>query len=148
LSTLRNMMRSFPSTYSPSVIQTRALSAPLASPLRYVTQKSSPVFMARSFKKLRKILFFLRRDLSVFYKDCVKEKRSKMSSIQLVSVISLIWQHVSTSRCHLQAKSMKHMKAIFLPGPFIYRGTRWRSWLRHCATSRKVAGSIPDGIFH
>ena len=31
------------------------------------------------------------------------------------------------------------------------RGTRWRSWLRHCATSREVAGSIPDGvtgIFH
>ena len=31
------------------------------------------------------------------------------------------------------------------------RGTRWRSWLRHCAISRKVAGSIPDGvigIFH
>ena len=30
-------------------------------------------------------------------------------------------------------------------------GTRWRSWLRHCATSRKVAGSIPDGdigVFH
>ena len=31
------------------------------------------------------------------------------------------------------------------------RGTRWRSWLRHCATSRNVAGLIPDGfigIFH
>jgi hypothetical protein len=30
-------------------------------------------------------------------------------------------------------------------------GTRWCSWLRHCATIRKVAGSIPDGvigIFH
>ena len=29
--------------------------------------------------------------------------------------------------------------------------TRWRNWLRHCATSRKVACSIPDGvvgIFH
>jgi len=25
-------------------------------------------------------------------------------------------------------------------------GTRWRSWLRHCATSRKVASSIPDGV--
>ena len=25
-------------------------------------------------------------------------------------------------------------------------GTRWRSWLRHCATSRKVAGSIPDDV--
>jgi len=31
------------------------------------------------------------------------------------------------------------------------RVTRWRSWFRHCATSRKVAASIPDGvikIFH
>ena len=30
-------------------------------------------------------------------------------------------------------------------------GKRWRNWLRHCATSRKVAGSILDGvigIFH
>ena len=25
-------------------------------------------------------------------------------------------------------------------------GTRWRSWLRHCATSRKVAVSIPDSV--
>jgi hypothetical protein len=32
-----------------------------------------------------------------------------------------------------------------------YRGTRWRSWLGHYTTSRKAAGSIPDGvieIFH
>ena len=30
-------------------------------------------------------------------------------------------------------------------------GTRWCSWLRHCARSQKVASSIPDGvtgIFH
>jgi hypothetical protein len=26
------------------------------------------------------------------------------------------------------------------------RGTRWRIWLRHCATRWKVAGSIPDGV--
>ena len=26
----------------------------------------------------------------------------------------------------------------------ILGGTRWRRWLRHCATSRKVAGSISD----
>ena len=25
-------------------------------------------------------------------------------------------------------------------------GTQWRSWLRYWATSRKVAGSIPDGV--
>ena len=32
----------------------------------------------------------------------------------------------------------------FLPGEF--GGTRWRSWLRHCTKSRKVAGSIPDCV--
>jgi hypothetical protein len=26
------------------------------------------------------------------------------------------------------------------------RGRRWRGWLRNCATSRKVAGSITDGV--
>jgi hypothetical protein len=25
-------------------------------------------------------------------------------------------------------------------------GTQWRSWLRHCTTSRKAGGSIPDGF--
>jgi len=28
----------------------------------------------------------------------------------------------------------------------VVRGTRWRSWLRHCPKSRKIAGSIPDGV--
>jgi hypothetical protein len=27
-----------------------------------------------------------------------------------------------------------------------YRHQQWRSWLRHRSTSRKVAGSIPDGV--
>jgi len=33
----------------------------------------------------------------------------------------------------------------------VQRGMRWCSWLRHCATSQKTVGSIPDGvigIFH
>ena len=30
---------------------------------------------------------------------------------------------------------------------YTWRGTRWRSWLRHYAANRKVAGSIPDGVF-
>ena len=41
---------------------------------------------------------------------------------------------------------IKFISVLLLNG-----GTRCRSWLRHCATSRKVAGSIPDdvtGIFH
>jgi hypothetical protein len=31
--------------------------------------------------------------------------------------------------------------------PYFLSGrTGWHNWLRHCGTSRKVAGSIPDGI--
>ena len=40
---------------------------------------------------------------------------------------------------------------VFQLYPLIIGGTLWRSWLRHYATSPKVAGSIPDGvtgIFH
>jgi hypothetical protein len=40
---------------------------------------------------------------------------------------------------------------VFSSVPSVYGGTRCRSWLKHGATSRKVAGSIPDGvigIFH
>ena len=44
---------------------------------------------------------------------------------------------------------------VILPQTYVLyfhiRSTRWRSLLRHCATSRKVAGSIPDdvnGIFN
>jgi hypothetical protein len=51
---------------------------------------------------------------------------------------------------------VKKSDVVFLADSFlddlsISRGTQWRSWLRRCATSRKVAGSIPDGvigIFH
>ena len=25
--------------------------------------------------------------------------------------------------------------------------TQWRSWFRHCAKSRKVTGSVSDGVF-
>jgi len=30
--------------------------------------------------------------------------------------------------------------------PEIRGGKRWRRWLSHCATNRKVAGSISDGV--
>ena len=42
-------------------------------------------------------------------------------------------------------RELQIMKTLVLRFP------QWRSWLRHCATSQKVAGSIPDGvigIFH
>jgi hypothetical protein len=40
---------------------------------------------------------------------------------------------------------------FYLFSTIYFGGTRWYSWLRHCATTRKVAGSISDGvigIFH
>ena len=35
----------------------------------------------------------------------------------------------------------------FLMWPASFGGTRWRSRLRHCATGREEAGSIPDGHY-
>jgi hypothetical protein len=45
----------------------------------------------------------------------------------------------------MQSTNWFYYKTIFI------WGSRWRSWLRHFATNRKVAGSIPDDvseIFH
>ena len=53
-----------------------------------------------------------------------------------------------------QIETCRSFDGLYVKKIFVYnvnRGMRWRSWLRHCATSRKVAGSIPDsvfGIFH
>jgi len=43
-------------------------------------------------------------------------------------VVFCFWQ-INTTLCQSQIGS-----------------TRWSSWLRHCATNRKVSGSIPDGV--
>ena len=40
---------------------------------------------------------------------------------------------------------------FYVSTDYVLGGTRWPSWLRHCVTSQKVTGSIPDGvigIFH
>jgi hypothetical protein len=39
----------------------------------------------------------------------------------------------------------KKLVVIHLHVRNVGRGTRWCSWLRHCAESRKVAGLNPDG---
>jgi hypothetical protein len=54
-------------------------------------------------------IFFLH-----FLSRCVRynNRRNKLPSTQLVSVISLIWQRVSTSEGHLQVSSIKYIKGI------------------------------------
>ena len=37
-----------------------------------------------------------------------------------------------------------HLSIILANGQL--GGTRWLSWLRHCPASRKVAGSVSDGV--
>jgi predicted anti-sigma-YlaC factor YlaD len=37
-------------------------------------------------------------------------------------------------------------KFLNITGIIVMGDTRWRSWLRHCATSRKVASPVPDGV--
>jgi len=52
---------------------------------------------------------------------------------------------------HPYPKMKGEFEATYWVNTCLIGGTRWRSWLRDCATSWKVAGSLPDGvmgIFH
>jgi hypothetical protein len=59
----------------------------------------------------------------------------------LVSVSGFAWYCTEVVSC-------KKRMQFFFGWLFTKIGARcwWRSWLRYCATSRKVAGSIPDGV--
>jgi hypothetical protein len=77
----------------------------------------------------------------------------------VVPVYEIMWKNtVQQDRPQMKIRRMRMRIACWIPKatdtPSIEyvilitspRGTRWRRWLRHCATSRKVAGSIPDGV--
>jgi len=56
-----------------------------------------------------------------------------------------LWRYLTTSQSAVNKLGWK------CPCTLFFGGTRWRSWLRHYATSRSVTGSILDafiGIFH
>jgi len=64
--------------------------------------------------------------------------------------ICLMYFHVLLIQIN-KSKNPVSTATVLMNILFVNRGTRWHSWLRHYATSRKVAGSIPDciiGIFH
>ena len=54
--------------------------------------------------------------------------------------------------CHISILPTDRRAVLHDPGVGVQQpkagkwDTRWRSWLTHCATSRKVSGSIPDGV--
>ena len=87
-------------------------------------------------------LWFMRRDLQIFW---VFLEHHYVNLYQRVLVLQwpcvIIFLRVFFLACELRLL-MPYFEGL---------GTWWHSWLRHCATSRKVAGSIPDGvigIFH
>jgi len=62
---------------------------------------------------------------------CHSNTKNHTSDIKLQFISALV------RRCRL---THKYSTSVSIGG------TPWRSWLRQCATSRKVAGSIPDGF--
>ena len=63
----------------------------------------------------------------------------------------LSWNPGASTSWNPQGLSRPVMGLLYLYLYPCFGGTRWRSRLRHCATSRKVAGSFPNGvtgIFH
>jgi hypothetical protein len=54
-----------------------------------------------------------------------------------------------TSLYHHIAFNRENWHGLDVVSSFYYKdfgGTQWCSWLRHCATSQKVAGLIPNGV--
>jgi len=78
-------------------------------------------------------------------KDSPAYHQGGMGSIPNLSVCDL-WNQSSTVTGSFKSTSVssylyRATNFVHIPSMF-----RWRIWLRHCATSRKVAGSVPDGV--
>ena len=78
-------------------------------------------------------VFFFFRSAKFFYDSALWGYALRLlSEFLFVAVRDLLWRHCRVA------------------DTWYWRGTntqpRWRSWLRHCATSRKIAGSVPDGV--
>jgi len=63
-----------------------------------------------------------------------------------LSTVTIKWRWCMTLHCSSNVSFYLSLDLVL----WLERGKRWRSWLRHCGTSRKTPGSIPDfiiGIF-
>jgi hypothetical protein len=82
-----------------------------------------------------------------FYRPCLVLARDRY--VCYAGLLLLSWRDVSTDSYNLICVSFSIINVYFyvsLCYDTILGGTRWRSCLRHCATRREVAGSIPDGV--
>jgi hypothetical protein len=101
-------------------------------------QGSEPICLLRGFIVVHVfwfqsfILFFLCIIRYGLRTVCLSRKRSKL---RIVVVFKLI-----------DSQALSHIMWMYVYHAAHSGGTRQRSWLRHCATIRKVVGSIPDGV--
>ena len=76
-------------------------------------------------------------------------ERQKLRPLPICNLALKIVHYIFTPNM-LRSYIQNSLRIFSFSCSFI-RGTRWRSWKKHCATNQKVAGSIPDeviGIFH
>jgi len=69
---------------------------------------------------------------------------TKVSSKCSASIVS-VKQLNKTNYQYVRVQTFSNPNHYFSLPSVGGRGGPWRRWLRHCATSRKVAGSFPDG---
>ena len=82
-----------------------------------------------------------------------KSSKSTINDSRCYCVNSLLLLKYARSGCDKFRAPYRHGArqcggcSLYLLVPYIASGgTRWRSWLRHCATNRKVVVSILDGV--
>jgi hypothetical protein len=79
---------------------------------------------------------------------CVKETPARTTQAKVFSNHAI---HCYLCHYYVIVFKIRSNTEFWIPIIYLYRGTRWRSWLRYRATSQKVAVSIHDGvigIFH
>jgi len=98
------------------------------------------------------LLFFLMYALNTV---CESKSRVVWRGLQRLTFCCFIccpvfWNQTFHKQ-NFKEQVFKILSHYFLYTTRAFGGTWWRSWLRYYATSRKVAGSIPDGaigVFH
>jgi hypothetical protein len=121
-----------------------------------------PARVARMPHVLIIVAHNLCEQLHLLVKRNTSFEMSRLTDTLLLSIAKLLqgetlnWRFVN---CTKVEKMTRYLECLLMRDIGIQKiimfmlGARcwWRSWLRHCTTSRKVAGSIPDGvtrIFH
>jgi hypothetical protein len=135
--------------------QSRVQSVSAENSLVYSQCLQKPVLFTVSVCRKQSRVQSVSAENSLVYSQCLQKTVSctvsvcrKQSCLQSVSAENSIVY----SQCLQKNRSRYLKKAEFTAVQFwmcMYKdteGTRWRSWLRLCTTSRKVAGLIPNGV--